>query len=174
MFIFNDTLLAIIARTTIIYLAVLLGLRITGKREVGQMTPFDLVLLILIANAVQNAMTGPDTSVTGGIVAAATLLILNFVVTRLVLRNRLLRRFVEGTPTILIHHGHLIEKNLALEQITSDEVHQALREHGVPNVEEVSLAVLEVDGSISVLKSDELPSKAQPHHRFKFRHLKHP
>jgi uncharacterized membrane protein YcaP (DUF421 family) len=173
MFIVNDTLLAIFARTAIIYLAVLLGLRLTGKREVGQMTPFDLVLLILIANAVQNAMTGPDTSVTGGIVAAATLLIMNFIVTRLVFHNRQLRRFVEGTPTILIHHGHLLQKNLAIEQITSDEVNQALREHGVPNVEEVTLAVLEVDGSISVLKKDELPSMDQPHHRFKFRHLKH-
>lgn len=173
MWIFDHTLLEIVARTAIIYLAVLLGLRLTGKREVGQMTPFDLALLILIANAVQNAMTGPDTSVTGGIVAAGTLLVLNFLVSRVVLPNRRLRRFVEGTPTILIRDGQLVQKNLANEHIAPEEVLQALREHGVPRPEEVGLAVLEIDGSISVLRKDELPLKERPHHRFRFRHLKH-
>jgi len=173
MWIFNQTLLEIVARTAIIYLAVLVGLRLTGKREVGQMTPFDLVLLILIANAVQNAMTGPDNSVTGGLVAAGTLLILNFLVSRVVFRNRRLRRIVEGTPTILIRDGQLIMKNLASEHMTADELLQALREHGVPRSEEVGLAVLEIDGSISVLRKDELPLKERPHHRFRFRHLKH-
>jgi uncharacterized membrane protein YcaP (DUF421 family) len=173
MWIVDHTLLQIAARTAIIYLAVLIGLRLTGKREVGQMTVFDLVLLILIANAVQNAMTGPDTSVTGGIVAAGTLLLLNFLVSRFVFRNRKFRRFVEGTPTILIRDGKFLLRSLDREHVTPDEVRQALREHGVSTVEEVSVAVLEVDGSISVLKKDELPSKEQPHHRFRFRHLKH-
>jgi uncharacterized membrane protein YcaP (DUF421 family) len=173
MWIVNHTLLEIAARTAVIYLAVVIGLRLTGKREVGQMTPFDLVLLILIANAVQNAMTGPDTSVTGGIVAAGTLLLLNFLVSRFVFRNRRLRRVVEGTPTILIHNGQLIQKNLASEHLDPDEILQALREHGVPRIEEVGLAVLEIDGSISVLRKDELPPIERPHHRFRFRHLKH-
>jgi uncharacterized membrane protein YcaP (DUF421 family) len=173
MWIFDRTLLDIVARTAIIYLAVLIGLRITGKREVGQMSVFDLVLLILIANAVQNGMTGPDTSVTGGLVAAGTLLLMNFIVARLVFRNRKFRRFVEGTPTILIRDGNFLLESLGSEHITPDEVRQALREHGVSSVEEVSVAVLEVDGSISVLKKDEMPSKEQPHHRFRFRHLKH-
>jgi uncharacterized membrane protein YcaP (DUF421 family) len=173
MWIVNYTLLEIAARTAVIYLAVLIGLRLTGKREVGQMTPFDLVLLILIANAVQNAMTGPDTSVTGGIVAAGTLLALNFLVSRFVFRNRRLRRLVEGTPTILVRQGQLVQKNLASEHIDPDEILQALREHGVPRIEEVGLAVLEIDGSISVLRKDELPPIERPHHRFRFRHLKH-
>lgn len=173
MWIFDYRLLEIIARTAIIYLAVLVGLRLTGKREVGQMSPIDLVLLILIANAVQNAMTGPDTSVTGGIVAAATLLLLNFIVSHLLFGNRRLRRFVEGTPTILIRDGEFLLESLASEHITPDEVRQALREHGVSSVEEVGVAVLEVDGSISVLKKVELPSQEQPHHRFRFHHLKH-
>ena len=173
MWIFDHTLLEIVIRTAIIYLAVLVGLRLTGKREVGQMTPFDLVLLILIANSVQNAMTGPDTSVTGGIVAAGTLLLLNFIVSHLVFRNRRFRRLVEGTPTILVRDGQFVLKNLANEHIAPDEIRQALREHGISAVEEVSVAVLEVDGSISVLKKDELPSKEQPHHRFRFHHLKH-
>jgi uncharacterized membrane protein YcaP (DUF421 family) len=137
------------------------------------MSVFDLVLLILIANAVQNGMTGPDTSVTGGLVAAGTLLLVNFIVARLVFRNRKFRRFVEGTPTILIRDGNFLLESLDSEHITPDEVRQALREHGVSSVEVVSVAVLEVDGSISVLKKDELPSQEQPHHRFRFRHLKH-
>lgn len=173
MWIFNQTLIEIAARTAIIYLAVLLGLRLAGKREVGQMTPFDLVLLILIANAVQNAMTGPDNSVTGGIVAAGTLLLLNFLISRVVFGNKRLRRFVEGTPTILVHNGHLVLKNLAYEHIAPEEIVQALREHGVQSTEEVSLAVLEIDGSISVLRKDEIPSKERPHHRFRIHHLKH-
>ena len=92
MWIFNSTLLEIVLRTALIYLVVLVGIRLAGKREVGQMTPFELVLLLLIANAVQNAMTGPDTSLTGGIVAAATLLIMNALITWLVLRQKKLRR----------------------------------------------------------------------------------
>lgn len=173
MWIFDRTLLEIVIRTAIIYFAVLIGLRLTGKREVGQMTPFDLVLLILIANAVQNAMTGPDNSVTGGLVAAATLLLLNFLLSHLVFRNRRLRRIVEGTPTILIHNGQMVMKNLESEHITPDELLQSLREHGVPMPEEVGLAVLEIDGSVSVLRKDELPLKERPHHRFRLKHLKH-
>ena len=168
------TLVNIVVRTAIVYVAVLVGLRLTGKREVGQMTPFDLVLLILIANAVQNAMTGPDNSVTGGLVAAGTLLVLNFLLSHLVFRNRRLRRIVEGTPTILIRSGEMIMKNLGSEHITPDELRQSLREHGVPTPEEVGLAVLEIDGSISVLRKNELPIKEQPHHRFRLKHLKHP
>ncbi len=173
MWIFDRTLLEIVFRTSIIYVAVLLGLRLTGKREVGQMTPFDLVLLILIANAVQNAMTGPDNSVSGGLVAAGTLLVLNFLLSRLVFRNRRLRRVIEGTPTILVRDGQLMMKNLESEHIDPDEIRQALREHGVSTPEEVGLAVLEIDGSISVLRKDELPLKEQPHHRFRLRHIKH-
>jgi uncharacterized membrane protein YcaP (DUF421 family) len=173
MWIFDRTLLEIVIRTAIIYVAVLIGLRLTGKREVGQMTPFDLVLLILIANAVQNAMTGPDNSVTGGLVAAGTLLVLNFLLSHLVFKNRRLRRIVEGTPKILIHNGQMVMRNLESEHITADELLQSLREHGVPTPEEVGLAVLEIDGSVSVLRKDELPLKERPHHRFRLRHLKH-
>ncbi len=173
MWVFDRTLLEIVLRTAIIYAAVLVGLRLTGKREVGQMTPFDLVLLILIANAVQNAMTGPDNSVTGGLVAAGTLLLLNYILSKVVFRNRHLRRMVEGTPTILVKDGLLILRNLEYEHITQDELGQALREHGVPTPEDVGLAVLEIDGSISVLRKDEPPVKERPHHRFRLKHLKH-
>lgn len=168
MWVFNHTLLEIALRTAIIYGVVLLGLRLTGKREVGQMTPFDLVLLLLIANAVQNAMTGPDTSLTGGLVAAATLLAMNTLVTRVGWRSRKFRHLVGGTPTLLIHQGKVLQEHLTKERISAEDLQQALREHGVTRVEDVSLAVLEIDGSISVLKNDEMPAVTRPHHRIRF------
>ncbi len=168
MWIFNYTLLEIALRTIVVYTVVLIGIRLTGKREVGQMTPFDLVLLMLMANAVQNAMTGPDTSVTGGLVAVLSLLAMNEVVTRIVLGHRKLRRFVEGTPTLLIHKGILFKEHMRKEKISIEALHQALREDGVANVADVCLAVLEIDGSISVLKNDEMPVSQRPHHRIRF------
>lgn len=168
MFTFDWSLTTILLRTLIVYACVLIGLRLCGKREVGQMTPFDLVLLMLLANAVQNAMTGPDTSVTGGLVAAATLLVVNLLVTRFVWRNRRLRKFVEGTPTMLIHNGKLLEPNLERERISLDDLHEVMRERGIDCVADVGLAVIEVDGTISILKTDELPKAHRTHHRVKF------
>ncbi len=165
---FDFSVLTIILRTTIIYCVILLGMRISGKRELGQMTPIDLVLILLISNAVQNAMTGPDTSVTGGIIAAATLLILNWVTNRLIQKDRSLRKLLEGTPTILVHNGKLIHKNLLSEKISSETLNQAFREHGVTNISDIHLATLEIDGSISVIRIDELPAQLKPHHNFRF------
>ena len=161
-------ILGIALRTLIIYMFVFLGIRLLGKRDVGQMTPLDLVLLLLIANAVQNAMTGPDTTVVGGLAAAATLLVINALVTRLLWRHKKIRRLVEGTPTLLIRHGKLLTQNLTKENLSIDDLLQALREHGVATMEDVSLAVLEIDGSISVLKNDDLPTVARQHHRIRF------
>ena len=117
MFISYQTLLEIVLRVSIVYAVVLVGIRLTGKREVGQMTPFDFVLLLLIANAVQNAMTGPDTSLPGGIIAAATLLCVNAIVTRLAWRNRGIRRTMECSPTLLVNNGKVLVKNLEKERI---------------------------------------------------------
>src|SRR6202048_4631895 len=101
------TLLEIALRTGIVYFLVLTGMRLSGKREVGQMTPFDLTLLLLLSNAVQNAMTGPDTSVLGGIVAASTLLLLNYVIAELSGGNRRFRKMVQGQPSLLVHDGQI-------------------------------------------------------------------
>jgi uncharacterized membrane protein YcaP (DUF421 family) len=160
--------LEIALRVVIIYIAVLIGIRITGKREVGQMSPFDLVLLLLLANAVQNAMTGPDTSLLGGLIAAAVLLAVNALVTRFVQHNRKARKLLEGTPTMLIYNGVLLRGNIEREQISAEDISQTLREHGVFAIADVYLATLEVDGSISVIKKDERPTGAQPHHRIRF------
>ena len=162
------TLIEIVIRTTCIYLLILAGVRITGKREVGQMTPFDLTLLLLLSNAVQNAMTGTDTSLPGGIAAALTLLILNYMIAELSGANRRFRKLVQGSPSLLIHDGELVMPHLAKEHVTVDEVQRACREHGISCVADVAIGVLEVDGSISLLKYDDVPANIHPPHRVKF------
>lgn len=159
----GHVLLQIVLRTSVIYLLVLIGVRLSGKREVGQMTPFDLTLLLLLSNSVQNAMTGPDTSLAGGAVAACTLLILNYLVAEVSGGNRRFRRFIQGQPTLLIHDGKTIESHMAKEHVSVDELHRALREHGISSCDQVALAVLEVDGSISCLKYDEIKPDANTH-----------
>jgi uncharacterized membrane protein YcaP (DUF421 family) len=159
----GPVLLQIVLRTGVIYLLVLIGVRLSGKREVGQMTPFDLTLLLLLSNSVQNAMTGPDTSLLGGAVAAATLLILNYFVANLSGGSRRFRKLVEGEPSLLIHDGKIIDSHMARERVSMDELHRALREHGLNSCDQVALAVLEVDGSISCLKYDEIKPDASTH-----------
>ena len=163
----GSTLVDIAFRTAFVYLALLLGLRLTGKRQVGQITPFDFLLLLLLANAVQNAMTGPDTSLAGGLMAAGTLFGVNLVVAWFVQRSGKAQRLIEGSPTILIRHGQILSQNLAREGVTRDDLLRSLREHGVDTVEEVRSAILEVDGSVSVLKEDEFPRMQRPHHRIR-------
>ena len=158
-----NVLLQIVLRTGVIYLLVLIGVRLSGKREVGQMTPFDLTLLLLLSNSVQNAMTGPDTSLLGGAVAASTLLILNYLVANVSGGNRRLRRLIEGQPSLLVHDGKPVEEHMAREHVSMDELHRALREHGINSCDQVALAVLEVDGSISCLKYDEIKPDANTH-----------
>ena len=159
----SHVLAQIVLRTGVIYLLVLVGVRLSGKREVGQMTPFDLTLLLLLSNSVQNAMTGPDNSLAGGAVAAGTLLILNYLVADLSGVNKPFRRLIEGQPALLVHDGHIIESHMRKERISMDELHRAMREHGINSVDQIALSVLEVDGSISCLKYDEIKPDATTH-----------
>src|SRR2546423_11033136 len=159
----THVLLEIIFRTTVIYCFVLIGVRLSGKREVGQMTPFDLTLLLLISNSVQNAMTGPDNSLIGGIAAAVTLLLMNYVIAELSGANRRFRKFVQGQPSLLIHDGQVILPHMAKEHVSMDELERALREHGITTYHDVALGVLEVDGSISLLKYEDLNPAAHTH-----------
>src|SRR6202795_412580 len=131
------TLLQIALRTGVIYFLVLIGIRLSGKREVGQMTPFDLTLLLLLSNSVQNAMTGPDTSLAGGTVAAATLLVLNYLVAELAGTNRRFRKLIQGQPSLLIHDGEVITAHMAREHVSMDALECAVREHGVATYKEV-------------------------------------
>ena len=156
-------LLEIALRTTVIYVVVLLGIRLTGKREVGQMTPFDLTLLLLLSNSVQNAMTGPDTSLAGGAVAAVVLVILNYFIADLAGANRRFRKFIQGQPSMLIHDGQVITSHMAKEHVSLDELRCAMREHGIADFHQVAIGVLEVDGSISFLRYEDINPNAPNH-----------
>lgn len=145
------SLVDVVVRTALVYLALLIGLRLAGKRELGQMTTFDLIVILLVANAVQNAMVGANVSLTAGIVAAATLIGLNAVVWRLGRRFRWMSEQLRGTPTLLVHEGVALREPLEREGVDREELLQALREHGVDDLAKVKEAVLEVDGTISVI-----------------------
>jgi uncharacterized membrane protein YcaP (DUF421 family) len=151
----------VVFRSLVVYVALLGGLRLAGKRELGQMTSFDLVVILVISNAVQNAMLGPDSSLSSGLIAAGTLLGANWVVNRIVQASPWLSRQLTGTPSLLLHDGQLIDEHLRNEGITRAEVLQALREHGVEDLASVKMAVLEVDGTISVIPSDASSSRTR-------------
>jgi uncharacterized membrane protein YcaP (DUF421 family) len=143
--------LEIAYRSAIVYVAIVAGMRITGTRQLGQMTPFDLVLILLIANAVQNAMVGSDVTVLGGVVAAATLLVMNRALAFATERVPLLRRAIEGEPVLLLNDGKLIERHIRRAGLSDDLVLQSIREHGFANASDVKMAVLEIDGTISIV-----------------------
>jgi len=171
LFEFDPTiLLQIVLRTSMVYVFLLLLLRFTGKRELGQLNPLDLVLILVLSNSVQNAMTGPDVSVTGGIVAASTLVLINAIFAFSRSRNEQVEHFFEGTPTTLVRRGQVDANALHKERLTRDELAQALREHGVEDITECQLAMLEVDGSISVISGQEstkpLPQYIKKRRRF--------
>ncbi len=155
------SLAVVVFRTVVVYLVLLALLRVAGKRELGQMSPFDLVVLLVISNAVQNAMVGPDTSLTAGLLAAATLVLVNWFIDRFALRSMWFRAQVIGSPTLLVHEGELIREHLRREGVTEEEVMQALREHGVADLVAVKVAVLEVDGTISVVPADAASSRTR-------------
>ena len=148
------SLLEIVFRTVVVYIAVFFLLRLAGKRELGQMNVTDLVVILVIANAVQNSLNGGDTSLIGGIVAAATLVGMNVVVDRYGKQVPFLERFVRSEPTLLMQDGVFLEKNLEQENISKDEIAMSAREHGIKDLSEVSEAILEPDGSISVIPNE--------------------
>ena len=151
---FNMTipLWELIARSAIVYLFLIIILRISGKRQVGQLAPFDLVLLLVLSNAVQNSMNGGDNSLVGGLVSATTLIALNFCVGLATFKSRRLETLVEGRPQVLIHDGKLYEDVMAKSQLTHHELQGALRQAGCASVEEVQSAVMENNGAISVIQ----------------------
>jgi uncharacterized membrane protein YcaP (DUF421 family) len=157
----------IAVRTSVVYLALLVGLRLTGQRQLGQLSIFDFVLLLIIANAVQNAMVGSDTSLIGGLTAAAVLIVWHQIIDRVRLTSRKASRLIAGEGIMLINQGKVLEEHLGRAGLTRDELLQALREHGVATAEVVRLAVLEADGAISVIRYDDMKPEERPHHRIK-------
>ena len=150
----GESVWALVLRSAAIYLVLLVGLRVFGKREVGQFTLFDLVFVLLVANAVQPAMTGRDTTLGGGFVIIATLLTLNYAISRLRVRFPIIERVLESKSVVVAREGRWLPDKLKREGITGDETLAALREHGIGSIEETKLVVLEADGSLSVVPKD--------------------
>jgi uncharacterized membrane protein YcaP (DUF421 family) len=139
-----------IARALIVYAFLILLLRLTGRRQVGQLAPFDLVLLLVLSNAVQNSMNGGDNSVLGGVLSAATLVAANWVLGYATFRSKSIARAIEGRPQIIVHNGHVYRDVMEREKLTQSELDAALRQGGCASVEDVHFAVLENNGQISV------------------------
>jgi uncharacterized membrane protein YcaP (DUF421 family) len=147
----GSTLPEIVARTAIVYLFLVVVLRISGKRQVGQLSILELIVILVISDAVQNSMVGENTTIWGGLVAVATLLTLDLALSRVAERSRRVRRAVEGEPRLLIRDGKLLGRALRDEGISADDVRVAIRHNGLERVDDVRLGVLETDGSISIV-----------------------
>ena len=140
-----------IVRAVVVYGFVLVLLRLTGKRQIGQMAPFDLVLLLVLSNAVQNSMNGGDNSITGGMILATTLIALNSIVGWITYRSRRFEALIEGRPMILIHDGKIDHVSMQQAKMTTHELDAALRAAGCAGPSEVRYAVLENTGRVSVI-----------------------
>ncbi|MFN8578056.1 MAG: DUF421 domain-containing protein [Candidatus Sericytochromatia bacterium] len=159
----------VVIRSVIVYFTIIIGLRLIGRQHLGQISINDFVLVLLISNAVQNAMVGNNTSLIGGIVSALTLLLISYLISNLIYSSPNLRKILNGEQIILIHDGLYQEENLKKVKITHDELESIIREHGATSVKDVHSAILETDGSISIINNTENNNKPsiQKHHRRK-------
>ncbi len=144
-------LLEKLARSVIVYLFLLAAFRLAGKRQLGQLTPFDLVVVLIISNVLQNAMIGNDNSLGGGLLGATMVLLLNALVAWLTFRYKRAERIIEHGPTVLVKHGRILRENLRRERLSMPELRRALRKEGVIALHDVRYAILEEDGHVSVL-----------------------
>ena len=149
-----------VIRATVVYIFLLVILRLTGKRQVGQMAPFDLVLLLVLSNAVQNSMNGGDNSITGGLILASTLVGLNWIVSSVTFHSKRLEALIEGRPVVLIHDGKIDSRMLKSVQMTIHELRAALRAEGCAGEEQVRFAVLENNGHVTVIPMEAKPCDA--------------
>jgi len=138
-------------RSAAVYVFMLVAIRLSGKKELSQLNTTDVVLILLISNAVQNAMVGNDTSLWGGLAAAAVLFILNYILKKFLFKSQKLRDLIYDKPEILIHNGKMDFAMLGKLGISQEELQEAMREHGVDHFKDVKLAMLEVDGNISII-----------------------
>ena len=157
----------LVIRSVAIYVAMIIALRLFGKRQIGQFTIFDLVLILLVANAVQPAMTGPDNSLLGGLIIIAALVITDWFVALARARLSLVNRILEPRPTVIAEDGKWLSEAMEREDVTMDDAEMALREHGSTSVDDVELAVLEADGSISVVPKEHGGGGRRPRRRFR-------
>jgi len=150
-----------ILRPVVVYFFLVIGLRLAGKRELAQLNPFDLVVLLTLSNTVQNAIIGDDNSVTGGIIGAATLLLVNYMVVRFLFRHEKLDQFIEGESCVLIENGKVLENKLAQEVLTLEELEAAAHKQGLGGLNEVERAVLEPSGTITFVAKKPAPEETR-------------
>lgn len=160
--------LNVILRSAAVYLFMVVALRIFGKKELSQLNTTDIILILLISNSVQNAMVGSNTSLWGGLAAASVLFGINFILKKLMYRFKGFGKFIQQKPEILIHDGNLDFKTLSKLNITSEELKEAMREHGIEYFKQVKLAMLEIDGNISIISGDN--SLKQTHYKRRKNH----
>ena len=144
----------IILSSVSVYVFIVVAIRLFGKNELAQLSVIDLVFILLISNAVQNAMVGTDSTLAGGIVAATSLFVVNYLFKRIMYRFPKFGKLIQGEPLLLIYSGKINKKNITKAKISMEEIMEVIREHGVAKVEQVDLAILEVDGNISVMSHE--------------------
>lgn len=149
-------------RSAAVYLFLIAGIILLGKKELAQLSVSDLVFFLLVSNALQNAMVGPDNSLIGGIVSATVLIVINYVLKQLIFRIPALAKVIKGDPLILVYKGKVNTKNLEKESISMDELLAAVREHGLETLQDVKLSILETDGTISVISTDKQTVHQRP------------
>jgi uncharacterized membrane protein YcaP (DUF421 family) len=142
-----------VIRSAVVYLFLLIAFRLAGKRQLGQMTAFDLIVLLVISNVLQNAMIGNDNSLGGGLLGATVILLLNAAVAWLTFRHKRVERLIEQTPTVLVRHGQILRENLRRERLSLPELRAALRREGIVSLRDVRYVLLEEDGHLSVIPS---------------------
>jgi len=158
----GSSLAEVVLRTAIVYLFLVAALRLSGKREVAQMTVLELVVILVISDAVQNSMVGDNTSVYGGLIAVVTLLTLDFLLRTLSRRSKKVRDVIEGEPRLIVRDGRLLQHAIEEEGLGIDDVRSAVREHGLSRIEDVRFAVLETNGTISVIPRDGAAASNEP------------
>lgn len=167
-----EAYLNVIIRCVVVYLFMLIAIRVFGKKELSQLNTADVILILLISNAVQNAMVGENSSLEGGLLAAFVLFLINFLFKRFVLKNRYLQKIMEQKPEVLVHKGKPDFDMLSRIGISADELYEAMREHGVEHIKDVKLAMFEEDGSISIISGNTHLKQSVYKRKHNHRHLK--
>lgn len=157
--------LDLIIRSVSVYFFMVIALRFFGKKELSQLNTADIILILLISNAVQNAMVGNNSSLQGGLVAALVLFVTNFILKKIMYNSKIIADLIQDKPEILIHNGIIDFKALAKLEITSQELEEVIREHGIEYFKDVKLAMMEIDGNISIISGDKMLK--QTHHKRK-------
>lgn len=159
----HNPFIEIVLRTICVYIFMIIAIRIFGKKELAQLSVIDLVFILLISNSVQNAMVGPNTSLNGGLVAAGSLFLVNYTLKQILYRSKKMSNLIQGESILLIYNGIANMENCKKAEITIEELEAAVREHGAKDIQKVELAILEVDGNISVI-SNEYQNRSKVFH----------